>query len=112
MTAYAMALLEDIEMGPSIVEYLERIDETLAPYDGRFIVHGGEQRMLEGTNPGVVVVVEFPDRNAAQAWYDSDAYQQILPLRVNNSRSRALLLDGVGPGHRATDVLAEAPQRS
>jgi uncharacterized protein (DUF1330 family) len=112
MTAYAMALLEDIKIGPSIVEYLERIDETLAPYDGRFIVHGGEQRMLEGANPGVVVVVEFPDRRAAQAWYDSDAYQQILRLRVDNSRSRALLLDGVEPGHRATDVLDEAPRGS
>ena len=62
--------------------------------------------MLEGTNPGVVVVVEFPDRGAAQAWYDSDAYQHILPLRVDNSRSRALQLDGVEPGHSATDVLA------
>ena len=112
MTAYAMALLEDIEMGPPIVEYLERIDETLVPYNGRFIVHGGEQRVLEGTNPGVVVIVEFPDRSAAEAWYESDAYQQILPLRVDNSRSRALLLDGIEPGHRATDVLDEAVRGS
>jgi uncharacterized protein (DUF1330 family) len=107
-----MALLEDIEIGPPIVEYLERIDETLVPYDGRFIVHGGEQRTLEGTNPGVVVIVEFPDRSAAEAWYESVAYQQILPLRENNTRSRALLLDGVEPGHRATDVLHESPRGS
>ena len=38
--AYGVALLQDVRMGPPIVEYLERIDATLAPYGGRFIVHG------------------------------------------------------------------------
>ena len=109
MSAYAMAILEDVNIGPAIVEYLERIDDTLAPYDGRFIVHGGEQQTVEGTNPGVIVVIEFPTRQAAAAWYESDAYQQILPLRVDNSRSRALLLDGVEPGHRAIDAIGGAP---
>jgi uncharacterized protein (DUF1330 family) len=28
-------------MGPSIVEYLQRIDVTLEPFAGRFMVHGG-----------------------------------------------------------------------
>ena len=112
MKAYAVALLEDIQMGPAIVEYLERIDATFGPYDGRFIVHGGEQQVLEGPNPGVLVVVEFPDRDRAEAWYRSDAYQAILPLRVDNSRSRALLVDGVEPDHRATDVLDVAPREA
>jgi uncharacterized protein (DUF1330 family) len=107
MKAYGIALLEDVDMGPAIVEYLERIDATLAPYDGHFVVHGGQQQLLEGSNPGVVVVVGFPDRATAEAWYRSDAYQQILPLRADHSRSRVVLVDGVEPGHRATDVLDE-----
>lgn len=107
MKAYAIALLEDVEIGPAIVEYLERIDATFTPFDGRFIVHGGEQQVVEGTNPGVIVVVEFPDRARAEAWYRSEAYQQILPLRTGHSRSRALIIDGVEPNHKATDVLAQ-----
>jgi uncharacterized protein (DUF1330 family) len=35
-----------------IVEYLERIDATLAPSGGRFIVHGGDFESLEGSWPG------------------------------------------------------------
>ena len=40
--SYAVGLLQDVRMGPAIIEYLERIDATLAPFDGHFVVHGGE----------------------------------------------------------------------
>jgi uncharacterized protein (DUF1330 family) len=108
MKGYAIGILEDVRMGPQIVEYLERIDSTLAPFGGRFIVHGGPADAREGTNPGVMIVIEFPDRAHATQWYDSDAYQMILPLRTNNSVSTVLLIDGVDDDHRATDVLAGA----
>lgn len=32
MSAYAIANIQSIRMGPDVVEYLERIDATLAPY--------------------------------------------------------------------------------
>ena len=106
MAAYGMALLHDVDLGPAIVEYLERIDDTLEPHGGRFVVHGGEQTVLEGDSSAVVVVVEFPDRAAADAWYRSEAYQAILPLRTEHSRSMTALLPGVPRGYRAVDGLA------
>jgi uncharacterized protein (DUF1330 family) len=106
MACYAVGILRDVRMGPPIVEYLERIDATLAPYDGHFVVHGGEVTMLEGTSPGTLVVIEFPDRAVAEEWYASPAYQAILPLRAENSDSNIFLVDGVDREHRATDVLA------
>jgi uncharacterized protein (DUF1330 family) len=105
MTAYAVAHMRSVTMCPAIVEYLERIDATLAPFGGRFIVHGGGVQVLEGSWPGVLIAIEFPDRDRAAAWYGSDAYQQIVALRTDNSDSDVILADGVGAGHRATDVL-------
>lgn len=105
MTTYAVGILRDVRMGPPIVEYLRRIDATLAPYDGHFVVHGGKADVLEGTNPGTVVVIEFPDRSRAEGWYTSAAYQEILPLRTENSVSTVFLVEGVDRDHRATDVL-------
>jgi uncharacterized protein (DUF1330 family) len=105
MSAYAVAHMRHVTMGPAVVEYLQRIDATLAPFGGRFIVHGGEVEVLEGTWPGHLIVIEFPDRGRARAWYASDAYQQIVALRTDNSRSDIIVADGVGTGHRATDVL-------
>jgi hypothetical protein len=51
MTSYAVGILRDVRLGPPIVEYLERIDATLAPYDGHFIVYGGEAEVLEERIP-------------------------------------------------------------
>jgi uncharacterized protein (DUF1330 family) len=106
MNAYAIAHLRNVRVGPDIVRYLERIDATLEPFGGRFIVHGGAIDVREGEWPGTVIVIEFPDRERATAWYDSPAYQEILPLRTRNADGTAILVDGVDADHRATDVLA------
>ncbi|WP_259782565.1 DUF1330 domain-containing protein [Aestuariispira ectoiniformans] len=108
MKAYAIADLHSVDMGPEIVQYLENIDETLAPFEGRFIVHGGAKSVVEGTWPGDLIIVEFPSKSAAQAWYASPAYQRILALRANNSDGDVAIVEGVSPGHRATDILTSS----
>lgn len=105
MTAYAMAFLQDVDMNAEIVEYLERIDATLAPFGGEFLVHGANPVTMEGEWTATPIVISFPDADRARAWYDSPAYQEILPLRTRNSRGVAIIVDGVRPGYRATDVL-------
>ena len=40
-------------------------------------------------------MIGFPDLDAARAWYDSRAYQEILPLRTRNSDGVTLLVDGI-----------------
>ena len=107
MTAYAVAHLHDVDPSAGVVEYLERIDETLAPHSGRFIVHGGRQRVVEGPADAIVVVIEFPDYAQAEAWYDSAPYRQILGLRIASSAGTAVLAERCADDHRAPDVLAE-----
>lgn len=101
MPAYAVAHLTEVRFGPEIVEYLERIDATLLPYGGAFLIHGGDKHLLEGEWPGALVVIEFPDRERALAWYASPAYQAILPLRTRNADGAAIIIDGVPPGYSA-----------
>ena len=87
MPAYAVAHLRQVTMGPPTVEYLERIDATLAPFGGRFIVHGGDVEVLEGSWPGALIVIEFPDRGQVRAWYDSEAYREIVPCAPATPRA-------------------------
>jgi uncharacterized protein (DUF1330 family) len=108
MTAYGVGLLRNVDVGPGIVEYLERIDATLEPFRGRFVIHGGNPELLEGEHPGDLIVIKFADRETALAWYRSPAYREILELRSDNSDGTIFIVDGVGEGHRATDVLAAA----
>lgn len=106
MTAYAMARLTGVTMGPDIRTYLERIDATLSPFEGRFLVHGGPKIELEGAWPDDLIVIAFPDLATARAWYGSPAYREILPLRTRSSTGDVILIEGVDPDHRATDILS------
>lgn len=105
MTCYAIGLLHNITMGPDIVAYLERIDATLAPFKGQFVIHGGPKHVLEGTPCSDLIVIGFPSAAEARAWYESRAYRLILALRTANSEGDVFLVEGVGPDHRATDIL-------
>lgn len=105
MTCYAIGLLHDVRMGPEIRAYLEGIDATLGPFEGRFILHGGARHQLEGAFAADLIAIAFPDRETASAWYHSPAYQRLLPLRRANARGDVFLVEGVGPDHRATDIL-------
>ncbi len=109
MPAYAVGHLHDVTIGSAIIEYLRRIDATLEPFGGRFIIHGGPVTVLEGSWSGDLIVIAFPDQDSARAWYASPAYRQILPLRSENSSSVVFLTNGVPADHKATDVLAGIP---
>ena len=99
MAAYALAHLYNPAPHPEVVEYLERIQDTLDPYGGRFLAHGPEVTVAEGEWPGTVVIIEFPDRDSVTGWYESPGYQAILPLRTNNIDGVALFFDGVAEGY-------------
>jgi uncharacterized protein (DUF1330 family) len=113
MTAYGIAFLRNPQPHhPEVLEYLERIQGTLDPYGGRFLVHGGKLDVVEGTGPGAVVVIEFPGPAEARAWYDSAPYQEILPLRTDNIDGDVLLVEGVEPGHDSAKMAALLRQQA
>jgi uncharacterized protein (DUF1330 family) len=106
MTAYAIANVQTIEFGPDVAEYLTKIDATLEPHGGRFLIHGAPtMERVEGDWHGDLIVIGFPNYEAAQAWYHDPAYRKILPLRLDHSVVDTILIDGVAEGYRADSVL-------
>ena len=107
MPAYAIAHLREVAFGDEIATYIARIDETLAPFGGRFLIHGATPEVLEGHWEGDLVMIAFPDADAARRWYRSDAYQAIRPLRTRNAQGCALIIEGVPEGYAAAELLAK-----
>jgi uncharacterized protein (DUF1330 family) len=107
MSAFAVAHLRSVNLGPEIFEYIARIDATLEPYDGRFLIHGGPVDCVDGHWSGDLIVIEFPNHHNAHAWYASPEYQAILRLRTDNAEGDAFIVDGLPQGYRATDKLAK-----
>ncbi|WP_144184406.1 DUF1330 domain-containing protein [Elioraea rosea] len=109
---YAVAQLRPAALRDEVIAYLERIDATLAPFGGRYLIHGAAPEVLEGAWPSHLVVIAFPDIDAARAWYCSPAYRAIRSLRTAHIEGDVALLEGVEPGHRGIDILAATGARA
>lgn len=95
MAAYVI-VQETIHDPESFKEYGAQAPATLEGYGAKMLVRGGELTKLEGDWPhNVVIVIEFPDRAAAEGWYNSDAYQAILPIRHKAAVSNFVIVDGI-----------------
>ena len=75
--------------------YQQQVPQTISDFGGRYLVRGGQATQIEGQSLGQRhVVLEFPSRAQAEAWYHSAAYQSILQHRLNHSTGHLVLVDG------------------
>ncbi|MFF7451879.1 MULTISPECIES: DUF1330 domain-containing protein [unclassified Streptomyces] len=95
MTAYVIAEAELTGDPEMVARYSAELVSTIEPHGGRYLVRGAPWQVLEGESKAFTGVIEFPSAEAAQSWYDSPAYQEIVPLRVRNTRGRILIFEGV-----------------
>jgi uncharacterized protein (DUF1330 family) len=94
MKAYCI-VYESVDDPKLFEQYRSQVMPTIEAYQGRFIVRGGAFAVLEGEMPHQrVVILEFPSREKADAWYHSPAYQRILPLRTGAAHCQFIVVDG------------------
>ena len=63
---------------------------------GRFVARGGELAVLEGDwRPSRVVILEFPDLEAATRWYASPEYQAAKKLRDGAANLRMVAVQAL-----------------
>ena len=97
MSAYVIGHMT-VTSPEGYADYTTRVPETLVPHGGEFLVRGGHTTVLEGELPqNRHVVIRFPDRAAAEAWYDSPGYQEILAIRHAHSTGILMIVDGYDP---------------
>lgn len=97
MAAFVLAEIDVVD--PDAYEsYKTLASASVTAFGGTYRVRGGAVEALEGDAPiGRVVVLEFPDIEAARAWYHSDGYTAAAAIRQAASRGRMFLVDGVVP---------------
>jgi len=95
MKAYLVGDLH-VENPERYSEYRAQVLATIEKYGGRFLVRGGEVKPLEGDwKPHRIVVIEFPDMAALEAWYESNEYAPLIKLRQSASKGSLLAVQGV-----------------
>lgn len=94
MSAYVIGHIT-VQSPEAYSDYSSQVPATLAPHGGEFIVRGGHATVLEGEMPqDRHVVIRFPDRAAAEAWYGSPEYQEIIAIRQARSTGVLMIVDG------------------
>jgi len=77
-------------------EYMKLTPAVIAEFGGKFIVRGGDRLTLEGPDETHrVVLIEFPNYEAVQKFYNSKEYQSAARLRANAADAQFIALDGV-----------------
>lgn len=63
-------------------QYRAAVPATLEPYGGSVVFRGRCRAVLAGTHSHRdAVVIRFPDVRSLDAWFESEAYQAIVPIR-------------------------------
>jgi uncharacterized protein (DUF1330 family) len=97
MSAYVVVQVT-VADAATYARYRELAPPSIAQYGGRYLVRGGPSSLLEGTwQPTRLVILEFPDRERAQAWWDSPEYAAAKALRQQSADTEMLLIDGSSP---------------
>jgi uncharacterized protein (DUF1330 family) len=98
LPGYVISEADSIVDIPMVQKYGQGVPETLAPFNHHFIVRGGNPQALDGGEaPKGVVVIAFDSVEKAREWYESPAYQAIVPLRKNSTKGRMFIVEGIAP---------------
>jgi uncharacterized protein (DUF1330 family) len=95
MSAYVVSRVA-ITDAANMKRYMAEAPATVAAFGGRYLVRGSDVEALEGAwEHERMVVVEFPDQQAARAWYASEEYRPLRDLRQRSAETVILLAAGV-----------------
>lgn len=95
MPAYLLAQVE-IHDRDGFRQYTSEFAPTLEPFGGKVLAADDDATPVEGIWPaGRVVIIEFDTAETAQAWYESDAYQQISSIRRAHSDASMTIVTGL-----------------
>jgi uncharacterized protein (DUF1330 family) len=87
----------DVTDPTTFQKYAVKVPETLAPFNGHYLVRGGKIQAVEGEAPKRIVVIAFDSTEKARGWEDSPAYEAIKPIRQSSAKSRIFIAEGVAP---------------
>ena len=95
MSVYFVLEIEKVTDQQKLVEYSQRGVETIKQYSGKLVVLGGAPETVERDwQPQAAAILEFESVEHFKRWYNSPEYQDVMPLRLQGTISRAMLLQG------------------
>jgi uncharacterized protein (DUF1330 family) len=92
--AYTIAEVEVTDQA-TYQEYQKGARVEIPAAGGRFITRGGRTFVVNGAPPKRVVLLQWESFEKAQAFFESEAYKRLVPVRDKSSNFRAFIVEGV-----------------
>ncbi len=102
MKCYTVGEMEITD--PSWVrEYVANVTGMVERRGGRYLARTGQVEKIEGgrTPPQVCVLIEWPSREVADEFYESEEYRPYRQARVDGSRNEFMLVSGEDANNQA-----------
>jgi uncharacterized protein (DUF1330 family) len=79
-------------------QYLAALPATLAPFHEKTLARSPAVALDASTPPsGAVAILAFNSMDDLKAWWNSPAYQAIIPLREKSAKTRVYAVQGLPP---------------
>ena len=94
MAGYVIAQI-NLKNKEGYKEYVDKVPAIIKNFGGKYLVKAGEFKSIEGKwDITRNVVIKFPSYEKALEWYNSDEYNQIKNLRLENTESNIIIIKG------------------
>lgn len=79
-----------------VPEYLSRVNHIVEAYGGRYLARTANYEIMEGdaTRHQTSIILEFPSKEAAYSFYESDEYRPLREARIAGSTGRFYFVAG------------------
>ena len=97
MAAYVIVRVLEVRDTGWRAEYGPKTTALIQKHGGKFLVSGGAMERLEGSGklPSNILVLEFPSKEHAKAWYNDPEYAPLIKLRQSGSDAELVLVEGL-----------------
>lgn len=91
MSAYILVSFTPIDT-EKLQQYATAVPATLVKYSGEMLAKGAIETLHGNSGFTMQAIIVFPDKALAAAWYGSDDYQALMPLRDAGMNAQFQLL--------------------
>lgn len=96
MAAYVIMIRDRMKDADAFAAYGKLAGAARGDHPIKALAFYGPHTVEEGDPAEGVVLLEFPDMDAAKAWYHSPAYQTAKAERLKGADYRVIMVEGIG----------------
>jgi uncharacterized protein (DUF1330 family) len=95
MPAYFVAVRSSIKDAKEMEAYGQKARKSMAGHQVKALAAYGRTRSTDGPHTEGAVILEFPTFEAAEAWYDSPAYQDAVAHRFAGGDYQTFIIQAI-----------------